>query len=177
MLHNILKINLDDSELDSTEEEDLIDNKYLIISIDDKEYGLPIRNVIEITGVKTIYEVPGAAPYILGVTPYNNKVIPVYDLRLRFQLEKKEATNKTCMVFLNYKNLCVCFLVESVREVITIQNKEEAPRFGLDPSEKFISHLAKINSKVKILLNIEKIISEDEVKFTQKLAENTIKEG
>lgn len=152
-------------DLDSEEEsEDSLDNKYLIFSLEDRDYGISVSYVTEIIGMQKISEIPEVPHYIRGVTSLRNRVIPILDIRKRFHMEEKEDGDRTCLVILQIRETPLALVVDNVREVIMIplEDLEEAPMFGEDPSGRFISSLAKVNNRVKILIDVEKLLKEEE---------------
>jgi purine-binding chemotaxis protein CheW len=171
MSSEILDIFADDLDYED-DSEDSLDNKYLIFSLDDKDYGISVNFVTEIIGMQKISEIPEVPFYIRGVTSLRNRVIPILDVRKRFQMEEKEDGDRTCLVILQIQETPLALVVDNVREVITIapDAMEEAPSFGEDLASRFIANLAKINGRVKIILNVPKLLKEDEFIRIQNIA-------
>ena len=143
--------------------------KYLTFKLAEEEYGLEILKVREIIGLMGITVVPQTPPYILGVINLRGKVIPVVDLRLKFGMETAEDTEKTCIIVVDVPRdgdiIQMGILVDSVSEVLDIsgENIEDTPSFGGGFNAEFILGMAKAKDSVKILLNVEAVLSATEV--------------
>jgi purine-binding chemotaxis protein CheW len=139
------------------------EGKYLTFALGHEEYGLEILGVREIIGLMEITAVPQVPECVKGVINLRGKVIPVIDLRLKFGMSKQDYTNETCIIVLNVNNTMMGIIVDRVCEVLDIQqqNIEPAPSFGTKLKTDFITGMGKIGDKVKILLAIEKVLTED----------------
>jgi purine-binding chemotaxis protein CheW len=139
------------------------EGKYLTFALGHEEYGLEILGVREIIGLMDITAVPQVPGYVKGVINLRGKVIPVIDLRLKFCMEKIDYTNETCIIVLNVNNTLMGIIVDRVCEVLDIakDNIEPAPSFGTKVHTDFITGMGKVGEKVKILLAIERVLTED----------------
>jgi purine-binding chemotaxis protein CheW len=143
--------------------------KYLTFVLGVEEYGIEILKVREIIGVMDITPVPRTPHYIKGVINLRGKVIPVIDLRLKFDMEEKEYTNETCIIVVDVQSVLIGIVVDTVSEVVDIvsDNIDPAPSFGSTVDTDFILGMAKIGDKVKILLDIDKVLSVEELQIMQ----------
>jgi purine-binding chemotaxis protein CheW len=143
--------------------------KYLTFVLADSEYGLAVRKVREIIKVAPITTVPQVAPWIKGVLNLRGKVVPIVDLRLRFNLPAADYTDRTCIivveVVLRETTVPMGVIVDSVSDVLTLSpdDLEEAPDFGDRLTASFVEGLAKVKGSVKILLNLDHVCSEGEI--------------
>jgi len=143
--------------------------KYLTFKLADEEYGLEILKVREIIGLLPITGLPRTPPFVRGVINLRGKVIPVIDLRRKFELDVAADTDKTCIIVVDvpgqFGNVQIGILVDSVSEVLDIKGEEieEPPTFGSSVDTTFILGMAKAKGSVKILLNIEKVLSPSEM--------------
>ena len=139
------------------------EGKYLTFALGREEYGLEILSVREIIGLMDITGVPQVPKYVKGVINLRGKVIPVIDLRLKFGMPSVDYTSETCIIVLNIQNVLMGILVDRVREVLDIAEAdiEPPPTFGSTAGVEFIKGMGKISGKVKILLNIEKVLTND----------------
>jgi len=143
--------------------------KYLTFKLLNEEYGIEILKVREIIGVMAITSLPRTPPFVRGVINLRGKVIPVMDLRSKFDMEITGDTDQTCIIVVdvttNGGSVQIGILVDSVSEVLDIRGEdiEEAPAFGTNIDTAFILGMAKAKGSVKILLNIEKVLSSDEL--------------
>ncbi len=151
--------------------------KYLTFKLAGEESGLEILKVREIIGVMDITHVPRTPVYIRGVINLRGKVIPVLDLRAKFGLEKAEQTDQTCIVVVEVRTgegtLQMGILVDAVSEVLDIKGEqiEDAPAFGADVNTHFILGIGKVESGVKILLDIDAVLTEQEIPMLENLSE------
>lgn len=155
---------LTDDNDDFENEEDTLENRFLIFSLADRSYGIEIKYITEIVGMQNITEVPDMPSFIKGVINLRGKVIALIDVRDRFRMENVGYDDKTCIIILNFKNQLVGLIVDTVKEVIRInaQNIEEAPKFGESENNRFVQSIAKINEDVKVLLNIENLLKDED---------------
>ena len=158
-----LKERLDADLLEEEEEEeDTQEDKYLTFLIGQEEYGIEIRYVTEIIGIQNITEVPDMPPFIKGVINLRGKVIPVMDVRLRFGVEARPYDDRTCIVVINIGDTLVGLIVDRVSEVLDIPKTdlEPPPRVRKGEESRFIQGMGKVGDKVKIILNAEKLLYE-----------------
>ena len=145
------------------------EGKYLTFSLDREEYGIGILKVKEIIGMMRITPVPQTPEYVKGVINLRGKVIPVIDLRTRFGMSHSEYTDRTCIVVVEIDaatgRLHIGIVVDSVSEVLNIKGSdiEETPEFGTTLNTDYILGMAKTAGSVKILLDIDRVLSADEV--------------
>ncbi len=141
------------------------EGKYLTFSLGKEEYGVEILTVREIIGMMDITAVPQVPEYVKGVINLRGKVIPVIDLRLKFGMERVEYTTETCIIVINVADTLMGIVVDNVCEVLDIAQDaiEPAPSFGSNLGTDSILGMGKIEDKVKILLAIEKVLTEDVV--------------
>jgi purine-binding chemotaxis protein CheW len=139
--------------------------KYLTFVLGHEEYGLEILKVREIISVMEITQVPHVPPYIKGVINLRGKVIPVMDLRLKFGMEPLEYNRETCIIVINMGGVVLGIVVDTVAEVLDIHETDidPPPSFGTAVRTDFILGMGKVKGKVKILLDIEKVLSAEEM--------------
>lgn len=142
--------------------------KYLTFSLADEEYGIAILKVKEIIGIMPFTPVPQAPVFVKGVINLRGRVIPVTDLRLKFGMPPEEYTQRTCIIVVEIDGKTGTFpmgvVVDSVCEVINIRADEieEAPAFGAQLETNYILGMAKTGGGVKILLDIDKVLTSEE---------------
>ena len=143
--------------------------KYLTFMIGKEEFGVGVLKVREIMGIQDITAVPQTPPYLKGVINLRGKVIPVIDLRLKFGLPSIENTQRTCIIVVQVTTGAIVLLmgivVDEVSEVITMTGGdiEDTPDFGASVATNYILGMAKIKGKVKILLDINEVLTSQEV--------------
>ncbi len=149
--------------LGEMENEDTLKGKYLVFTMGSELYGMEIRYITEIIGVQPITEVPGMPEYVKGVTNLRGKIIPVMDARLRFKKEAREYDGRTCIIVLDTNDISIGLIVDSVAEVITLQDEDIAPPPEINKGgHKYIKGIGKSGGGVKLLLDCQKLLTDDE---------------
>ncbi len=148
--------------------------KYLTFTLDDETYGVGILKVKEIIGMMSITSVPRIPKCVKGVINLRGKVIPVTDLRLRFGMESKDYSDRTCIIVVEIdaesSTVLIGIVVDAVSEVLNIKEEEieETPAFGTNLNTEYILGMAKMDGGVKILLDIDKVLNSDEMESSKK---------
>jgi len=148
---------------DDEDDEDAQKDKFLTFTVGKEDYGLEIIHVTEIVGIQKITEVPDMPRYIKGVINLRGKVIPVMDVRRRFQLEDGDYDDRTCIVVVTINSTAVGLVVDKVREVSDIPSSqiEPPPNVSEGNRQQYIKGLGKVEEEVKILLDTEKLLHRD----------------
>ena len=152
------------------------EGKYLTFSLDKEEYGISILKIKEIIGMMTITPVPQTPRFVKGVINLRGKVIPVIDLRLRFGMEEIEYTERTCIIVVEIAGqsgtVLIGIVVDAVSEVLSIKGEEieETPTFGTTLNTDYILGMAKMEGGVKILLDIDRVLTGEEIAVIEKAA-------
>ncbi len=149
--------------------------KYLTFALGHEEYGIPIHKVKEIIGMMEITSIPKTPKFIKGVINLRGKIIPIMDLRLKFDMEEKEYTERTCIVVVEIKleemNKQIGIAVDAVSEVVNIQQGEvePPPEYGAHSSEEFLTGVGKVKGKVILLLDIEKVLDSEDISLIKEI--------
>lgn len=170
MAENKEKGQLEDDLYDD-DDEDTQKDKYLTFTVGKEDYGIEIYHVTEIIGIQKITDVPDMPEYIKGVINLRGKVIPVMDVRLRFKMTAREYDDRTCIVVVNVKSAAVGLVVDTVKEVADIPEKqiEPPPDVSEGNRQMFVRGLGKMGEEVKILLDVEKLVHKEDVAIVQSL--------
>ena len=120
--------------------------------------------VQEVLRYSEIAPVPGAPPYVLGIINLRGNVVTVIDTRLRFGLPTSDTTDQTRIVIIEAENQVVGILVDAVAEVVYLRQSEieTTPNVGNDESSKFIQGVCHKNDELLILVDLEKMMSDEE---------------
>ena len=143
------------------------EGKYLTFALANEEYGLEILKVREIFGYMDITAVPQTPHYVKGVINLRGQVIPVIDLRAKFGMDTTDVTEETCIIVVEItqggRKFNTGIVVDHVSEVLDIAGEdiEETPQFGASVNTNFILGMGKIGDSVKILLDIDEVLSGD----------------
>jgi len=142
--------------------------KYLTFVLAKEEYGIPILKVREIIKLLEITSIPKTPGYIKGVINLRGKIIPIMDLRLKFGLEEKEYNERTCIVVveiaINDTRKLMGLIVDTVSEVVnlTTDQIEPPPEYGYQNNQGYLIGVGKVKERVILLLDIERILSQEE---------------
>ncbi|HDI79277.1 MAG TPA: purine-binding chemotaxis protein CheW [Desulfobacteraceae bacterium] len=144
--------------------------KYLTFRLGEEEYGIGILKIKEIIGMMPITPVPRTPEFVKGVINLRGKVIPVVDLRSRFDMEEIDYNERTCIIVVEVQaeerqKIIMGIVVDSVSEVLNIKDEEieDTPDFGGTLDTRYILGLAKVDGGVKILLDIDSVLSQEEL--------------
>lgn len=136
--------------------------KYLTFMLSGEEYGVEILKVRELIGIMEITKVPQTPDYVQGVINLRGKVIPVIDLRAKFQLPRTEYNEETCIIVVDV-GMMMGIIVDTVREVHDISDGSIAPppELGSSVDTTFILGMGKVGDSVKLLLDIDRVLECD----------------
>jgi purine-binding chemotaxis protein CheW len=146
-------------------EEDTQKGRFLTFILGKETCGIEIKHVTEIIGIQAITELPELPDYIRGIINLRGKIIPVMDVRLRFRKEPRDYNDRTCIIVVDIKDISIGLIVDSVAEVISISDQDivEPPQLNKGLNNKYIKNIGKVGNDVKLLLDCEKLLTEDEV--------------
>jgi purine-binding chemotaxis protein CheW len=164
------------ARMQDVSEQFLVDKsgKYLSFSLSNEEYGVGILKVKEIIGMMPVTSVPQTPEFVKGVINLRGKVIPVIDLRRKFGMEAEEYTERTCIIVVEIEaehgSILMGIVVDSVSEVIHLKNEdiEDTPTFGARLNVEYILGMAKTTDGVKILLDIDRVLTSQEITLLDK---------
>lgn len=138
--------------------------RYLTFKLGRESYGLPVLGVREIIRLCPITPVPGMPAYIKGVINLRGKVIPVLDLRAKFQLASEDHGERACIIIVQVGAppaavMLMGAIVDAVEEVVQLSEAElePTPDFGGSPNTDYIFGMATIQGGVKTLLDLDKV--------------------
>ncbi len=143
--------------------------KYLTFKLDIEEFGLEILKVQEIIKMMDITRVPRTPAFVRGVINLRGKVIPVVDLRLKFDMEAREGTDKTCIIVVTVRRsngaVVMGIIVDEVSEVLDVAGEsiEPPPEFGGVVDTSFILGMGKIGERVVTLMDVDRVLSGEDV--------------
>lgn len=157
------------SENISAAQSDQRAGKYLTFQLGNEEFGIRVLKVREIMGMQEITAVPQTPAHVKGVINLRGKVVPVVDLRLKFSMAAAEYTQRTCIIVTQVQSegstVMVGIVVDGVSEVLNLtgQEIEDTPDFGDEAGVRYLLGMAKVKGKVKILLDIDQVLSTQEL--------------
>ena len=142
--------------------------KFLTFVLAGEEYGLEILKVYEIIGLLPITRVPRTPESIRGVINLRGKIIPIMDLRRRFGMPTEDV-QESCIIVVQAHGVQIGVVVDRMSEVSDIKDEqiEDVPSFGIDVNTEFLLGIAKCQGQVKLLLDIERVLSHEDVAVAQ----------
>lgn len=144
-------------------------NKFLSFKLDDENYALPILKVKEIIGMMKITKVPSLPNYVMGVINLRGQIIPVIDLRLKFELKQREHDDRTSIIVVEQERegvkMTSGIIVDTVKEVLDIEdsNIEVSPENNMKTEQSFFEGLGKVDETVVMLIDIDRILDTDKL--------------
>lgn len=143
--------------------------KHLTFKLGEEVFGLEILKVQEIIGLLPVTAVPRTPAYVRGIINLRGKVIPVVDLRLKFDMPAHEDTERTCIivinVFMDNRPVTMGIIVDEVSEVLDIKETqlEPPPSFGALVNTEFLLGVGKVGEKVVMLLDADRVFAVEEM--------------
>jgi len=140
-------------------------SRWVTFMLDNETYGIDVMQVREVLRAPEISPVPGAPPYVLGIINLRGYVVAIIDTRSRFHLPVREVDDASRIVILETGDHVVGFMVDSVREVVELRGSEmeSAPDTGSGESARFISGLCNRKDGLLILVDSNKMLSDEEL--------------
>ena len=134
--------------------------EYLAFTLGREEYGIDILKVQEIRGYETVTRIANAPDFIKGVINLRGIIVPIVDLRIKFQLDRVEYNQYTVVIILNLMDRVVGIVVDGVSDVLTLQSQQikPAPEFSGALDTEYIRGLGSIDERMLILVDIERLL-------------------
>lgn len=138
--------------------------QWVTFRLEDETYGINVMQVQEVLRYTEIAPVPGAPDYVLGIINLRGNVVTVIDTRARFGLMPGEVSDNSRIVIIEAEKQVIGILVDSVAEVVYLKSSEidSAPNVGTDESAKFIQGVSNRDGELLILVDLNKLMSDDE---------------
>ncbi len=148
------------------EEENTQKGRYLLFSLGNETYAIEIEYITEIVVLQDIIKVPNLPGFIEGVINLRGSVISVMNMRSRFQMDEKRFDDRTCIIVINVNDFMIGLIVDTVNEVLEIPEQKicPPPRHHSGDHHNFIQGLGKVGGEVKIILDVNRILKEEEQK-------------
>ena len=152
--------------------------KYMIFKSGNEYFGLEIQYVQQIIQYQTVTKIPETEDYIKGLINLRGRIIPVVDVRLRFKQEPFEYNDRTCIIVINVKSTVVGLIVEKIAEVVEIKEENilPPPTIGrVDKAHhKYVYGIGKVGDTVKLLLDPDKLLNDEDLTVVEQVNDMTI---
>lgn len=180
-MEEVMELNESASLLDSSGEQEEQKGKYVTFKSGNEYFGLKIQYVNEIIVFQEITEIPESEDYIKGLINLRGKIIPVIDVRLRFKQQPFEYNDRTCIIVINVKSVVVGLIVEKIAEVVEIKEENILPSPSIGKADraqnKYVYAIGKVGDAVKLLLDPDKLLNDEDLSALEQQAENAQEEG
>ncbi len=161
--------------------QDTQQDTYVTFQSGNEYFALKIEYVNEIIVYQEITQIPESEDYVKGLINLRGKIIPVIDVRIRFKQEPKEYTDRTCIIIINVKGTVAGLIVDRVAEVVKIDEADilEPPALGNDEKSqnKYVYGIGKVGNSVKLLLDPDRLLKDEDVSVKELTNEETEEEG
>jgi purine-binding chemotaxis protein CheW len=144
--------------------------QYLTFALAEEEYGVEILSVQEVKGWTPVTRMPRSPDYVKGVLNLRGAIVPIIDLRIRFGIESIPYTSTTVVIVVNVAvtdgSRPIGIVVDAVRDVLTIPPEDirPAPDFGATIDDDYITGLAKVDEKMVLVLDTDRLLSVEELR-------------
>ena len=159
----------------ASKEGDTQKGKYMTFKSGNEYFGLEIQYVNEIIQLQAITAIPETEDYIKGLINLRGKVIPVVDVRLRFKQEPFEYNDRTCIIVINIKSMMVGLIVEKIAEVVEIKDDNILPPPSVGRADrvqnKYVYGIGKVGDAVKLLLDPDKLLNDEDLSVVEQANE------
>ncbi len=156
-----------------------ITNQYVVFSVENEEYGIPILSVQEIISLPGITKISGVPDYIPGIINLRGNIIPLYVLRSKFNMEAKELNSNSIVIIVetgSEKKRTVGFIVDAVSDVVSItdDNLSETPEFSTTIDINYIEKIGKVGNRLIVIINLFNFFTETDKEALERTANKTM---
>jgi purine-binding chemotaxis protein CheW len=139
----------------------------LVFALGQEEYGIDILKVQEIRGYDAVTTIANSPSFLKGVINLRGTIVPIVDMRIKFNLGKVEYDQFTVVIILNVAKRVVGMVVDAVSDVITLlpEQIKPAPEFGSALKTEYINGLGTVDSRMIIMVDIEKLMTSQEMEL------------
>lgn len=155
--------------------------KYVTFKSGNEYFGIKIQYVNEIIVYQEVTAIPESEDYIKGLINLRGKIIPVIDVRLRFKQPPIEYNDRTCIIVISVKSTVVGLIVEKIAEVVEIKDEDILPSPTIGHADKvqqkYVYGIGKIGNSVKLLLDPDKILNDEDLSLLEQASEDVTGKG
>lgn len=148
--------------------------EYLVFTLAAQEYGIDILKVQEIRGydAQAVTRIANVPSFVKGVTNLRGVIVPIVDMRIKFNLDKVDYDHQTVVVILNLQTRVVGIVVDGVSDVLMLQKSQisAAPQFGTAFATEYLTGIGTVGERMLILVDIEKLMTSEEMALVEAAA-------
>lgn len=143
--------------------QDAMHGKYLVFFLDEQEFAIEIKYVVDIINIQPITRMPNVPDFVKGLTNLRGKVIPIIDVRLRFGKAPQEYNDRTCIIVVEMHDSQVGLVIDQVSEVYTFNDDQIAPppAFNTAPEARFVQGIGKAANGIKLILDCKMVLDDN----------------
>jgi purine-binding chemotaxis protein CheW len=144
-------------------------SELLTFTLGNEEYGIDILKVQEIRGYEAVTTIAHAPEFIKGVINLRGIIVPIVDMRIKFNLGNVSYDETTVVIVLNFANRVVGMVVDGVSDVITLKADQikPAPEFGASLDTKYLMGLGTVDDRMIILVDIERLMTSRDMELIE----------
>lgn len=139
--------------------------EYLTFTLGEENYAIDILTVKEIRGYESVTKIANAPPFIKGVINLRGDIVPIVDLRIKFDVGEVTYDEFTIVIVLHIRNRIVGIVVDGVSDVVSLDKEQlrPPPDFGVAFNSRYLLGLATVNEQMIILVDISELIASEEL--------------
>jgi purine-binding chemotaxis protein CheW len=143
----------------------MMENKVVVFKIDGEEFAADIMQVERILGYVEPTKIPESPSFIKGVIKYQGGILPIMDLKKRFNLPQTNLKDDPKIIVVKHNDKCIGLIVDMVSEVVDLKEEyiENAPEIVRGISNRYIKGIVKLDERIIIFIDTEKILSKEEI--------------
>ena len=151
---------------------DIGGREFLAFTLGEEEYGIDILKVQEIRGYDTVTKIANAPAFIKGVINLRGNIVPIVDMRIKFNLERVEYNLFTVVIILNVAKRVVGIVVDGVSDVIALTPDQikPSPEFSTAMDTQYITGLGTVDERMIIVVDIERLLSSKDMELFESVA-------
>lgn len=142
--------------------EDDLTGRFLTFYIDNAVYGIELTHVIDIISAQEVTNVPSTPAYVKGIINLRGSIVPVIDVRLKFNIPEREYDDHTCFIVVDIDDMQVALIVDTVDEVVNLDNQVTAslPEFNNVNTKEYLRSISKVDNHLVLNLDCEKFLED-----------------
>lgn len=142
--------------------EDDLTGRFLTFYIDNAVYGIELTHVIDIISAQEVTNVPSTPAYVKGIINLRGSIVPVIDVRLKFNIPEREYDDHTCFIVVDIDDMQVALVVDTVDEVVNLDNQVTAslPEFNNVNTKEYLRSISKVDNHLVLNLDCEKFLED-----------------
>lgn len=147
----------------TTVKEDDLTGRFLTFYVDNAVYGIELIHVVDIISAQEVTAVPSTPMYVKGIINLRGSIVPVIDVRLKFNLMEREYDDRTCFIVIDISDMQVALVVDTVAEVVDLDNQVTAslPEFNNVNTKQYLRSISKVEDHLVLNLDCEKFLQDD----------------